>query len=165
MSFEPQVTYYRDYAARHPEYELVEIYADEGITGTSTRHREDFKRMIADCEDGKIDMIITKSISRFARNTADCLKYSRHLKDLGVSVQFEKEGINTLEGSGELLFTILSSLAQDESPPSPKTVHGAFAPSPSRQLHLNTNRFSATIKTKGTAYREQGTGRHSPQDF
>lgn len=142
LSFENQVTYYRDYAARHPEYELVEIYADEGITGTSTRHREEFKRMIADCEDGKIDMIITKSISRFARNTADCLKYSRHLKDLGVSVQFEKEGINTLEGSGELLFTILSSLAQDESRSiSENCTWGIRSLFRQGKLHLNTNRF------------------------
>jgi len=142
LSFDNQVTYYRDYAARHPEYELVEIYADEGITGTSTKHREEFKRMIADCEGGKIDMIITKSISRFARNTADCLKYSRQLKDLGIGVQFEKEGINTLEGSGELLFTILSSLAQDESRSiSENCTWGIRSLFRQGKLHLNTNRF------------------------
>ena len=142
LSFENQVTYYKDYAARHPEYELVEIYADEGITGTSTRHREEFKRMIADCEAGKIDMIITKSISRFARNTADCLKYSRQLRDLGIAVQFEKEAINTLEGSGELLFTILSSLAQDESRSiSENCTWGIRSLFRQGKLHLNTNRF------------------------
>ena len=142
LSFENQVTYYKDYAARHPEYELVEIYADEGITGTSTRHREEFKRMIADCEAGKIDMIITKSISRFARNTADCLKYSRQLRDLGIAVQFEKEAINTLEGSGELLFTILSSLAQDESRSiTENCTWGIRSLFRQGKLHLNTNRF------------------------
>jgi site-specific DNA recombinase len=142
LSFENQVTYYKDYAARHPEYELVEIYADEGISGTSTRHRDEFNRMIADCEAGKIDMIITKSISRFARNTADCLKYSRQLRDLGIAVQFEKESINTLEGSGELLFTILSSLAQDESRSiSENTTWGIRSLFRQGKLHLNANRF------------------------
>ena len=142
LSFENQVNYYRDYATRHPEYELVEIYADEGISGTSTKHREEFLRMIADCEAGKIDLIITKSISRFARNTADCLKYSRQLKDLGIAVQFEKEGINTLEGSGELLFTILSSLAQDESRSiSENTTWGIRSLFRQGVLHLNAKRF------------------------
>ena len=142
LSFDNQVNYYRDYADRHTEYDLVEIYADEGISGTSTRHREEFLRMIADCEAGKIDMIITKSISRFARNTADCLKYSRLLKDLGIAVQFEKENINTLEGAGELLFTILSSLAQDESRSiSENTTWGIRSLFRQGKLHLNTNRF------------------------
>ena len=79
------------------------------------KKREEFKRMIRDCEEGKIDLVITKSISRFARNTQDCLEYSRRLKNLGIGIFFEKEHINTLDASGELLFTILSSLAQDES--------------------------------------------------
>ena len=91
------------------------IYADEGITGTSTKKRDEFNRMIEDCRGGKIDRIITKSISRFARNTLDCLNYVRELKEFGIGVIFEKEGINTLEGSGEVMLTILSSLAQDES--------------------------------------------------
>lgn len=142
LSFENQVTYYKDYAKRHPEYELVKIYADEGISGTSTRHREEFKQMIADCEAGNIDLIITKSISRFARNTADCLKFSRMLKDIGVGIQFEKEGINTLEGSGELLFTILSSLAQDESRSiSENTTWGIRSLFRQGVLHLNAKRF------------------------
>lgn len=94
---------------------MVRIYADEGISGTNTRKREDFKQMISDCESGKIDLVITKSISRFARNTQDCLEYSRKLKNLGIGIFFEKEHINTLDATGELLFTILSSLAQDES--------------------------------------------------
>lgn len=81
-SFENQVTYYKEYISSHPDYELAGIYADEGISGTSTKRREEFNRMIADCEAGLIDMVITKSISRFARNTQDCLMYSRRLKDL-----------------------------------------------------------------------------------
>lgn len=114
-SFENQVNYYTEYITRNPQYEMAGIYADEGISGTSTRRRENFMRMIRDCEAGKIDLIITKSISRFARNTQDCLNYSRKLKELGIGVLFEKEAINTMDSTGELLFTILSSLAQDES--------------------------------------------------
>ena len=114
-SFENQVEYYTHYINNKPEYEMVDIYADEGISGTNTKKREGFNRMIADCEAGKIDLVITKSISRFARNTQDCLAYSRKLKGLGIGIIFEKENINTLDASGELLFTILSSLAQEES--------------------------------------------------
>ncbi len=114
-SFENQVDYYTKYINENPEYEMVDIYSDEGISGTNTKKRDGFNRMIADCEAGKIDLIITKSISRFARNTQDCLSYSRKLKGLGIGIIFEKENINTMDASGELLFTILSSLAQEES--------------------------------------------------
>lgn len=115
LSFENQVGYYTKYINDNPLYETAGIYADEGISGTNTKKREEFKRMIADCEAKKIDLIITKSISRFARNTQDCLEFSRKLKNLGIGIYFEKENINTLDATGELLFTILSSLAQDES--------------------------------------------------
>lgn len=141
-SLENQVTYYTEFITNNPKYELVDVYADEGISGTSTRHRDDFQRMIADCEAGKIDLIITKSISRFARNTQDCLNYSRKLKDLGIGVQFEKENINTMDSTGELLFTILSSLAQDESRSiSENTTWGIRALFKQGVLHLNANRF------------------------
>lgn len=141
-SFENQVSYYRSYAVEHPQYDLVDIYADEGITGTNTRHREQFKRMIQDCEEGKIDMVITKSVTRFARNTQDCLNYSRKLKDLGIGIQFEREGINTLDGAGELLFTILASLAQDESRSiSENSKWGIRALFKQGKLHMNTQRF------------------------
>ena len=141
-SFENQVTYYTEYINRNPQYELAGIYADEGISGTSTKRRENFNRMIRDCELGKIDLIITKSISRFARNTQDCLNYSRRLKELGIGVMFEKEAINTLDGSGELLFTILSSLAQDESRSiSENCQWGIRSLFKQGVLHLNANRF------------------------
>lgn len=114
-SYEAQVNYYTDFINNSPEYEMVKVYADEGISGTNTKKREQFNKMIEDCKAGKIDVIITKSISRFARNTLDCLNYVRMLKDLGIGVVFEKENINTLDSKGEVLLTILSSLAQDES--------------------------------------------------
>lgn len=114
-SFRNQVEYYNRFVQSHPEYELVDIYADDGISGTNTKKREHFKRMIADCEAHKVDMVITKSISRFARNTQDCLENYRKLKNLGVTVVFEKENISSADTTGELLLTILSSLAQDES--------------------------------------------------
>lgn len=114
-SYENQVRYYKEMIEKNPEYDLVDIYADEGISGTNTKKREEFKRMIDDCRAGRIDLIITKSISRFARNTLDCLNYVRELKEKGVAIIFEKENINTMDAKGEVLLTILSSLAQDES--------------------------------------------------
>ena len=114
-SYEAQVEYYTKYISNHPDYDFGGVYADEGISGTNTKKREQFNKMIRDCKSRKIDMIITKSISRFARNTLDTLNYVRELKELGVGVIFEKENINTLDSKGEVLLTILSSLAQDES--------------------------------------------------
>lgn len=97
------------------EWALVDIYADEAISGTKIDKRLDFQRMINDAVDGNIDLIITKSISRFARNTLDTLKYVRLLKEHNVAIMFEKENINTLTMNGEMLLVILSSLAQQES--------------------------------------------------
>ena len=115
LSYENQVRYYTTFINENPLYEYAGTYADEGISATNTKKRDDFNRMIADYRAGKIDMIITKSISRFARNTLDCLNYMRELKELGIGIIFEKENINTLDAKGEVLLTILSSLAQDES--------------------------------------------------
>lgn len=114
-SYEAQVAYYTSFINNHPDYVMAGVYADEGISGTNTKKREQFNKMIEDCKVGKIDMIITKSISRFARNTIDTLNFVRSLKELGIGVIFEKESINTLDSKGEVLLTILSSLAQDES--------------------------------------------------
>ena len=115
LSYENQVRFYTESINSNPEYECAGIYADEGISGTNTKKRDEFNRMIMDCRAGKIDRIITKSIYRFARNTLDCLNYVRELKGLGIGVTFEKEAIDTLDAKGEVLLTILSSLAQDES--------------------------------------------------
>ncbi len=114
-SYEAQVDYYTRYIESKPEWDYVDVYADEGISATSTKNREGFKRMIADAEAGNIDMIITKSVSRFARNTVDTLTTVRRLKEKGVEVYFEKENIYTMDSKGELLITIMSSLAQEES--------------------------------------------------
>ncbi len=114
-SYEMQVNHYTEYIERNKEWELAGIYTDDGISGTNTKKREGFNGMIEDCMAGKIDMVITKSISRFARNTIDCLKYVRQLKEKNIAIIFEKENINTLEASGELLLTIMASLAQQES--------------------------------------------------
>lgn len=114
-SYEAQVDYYTQYIKRNPEWEFVKVYTDEGISGTNTKHRIGFNEMIADAMSGKIDLIVTKSVSRFARNTVDSLVTIRKLKEKGVEVYFEKENIYTFDGKGELLLTIMSSLAQEES--------------------------------------------------
>ena len=114
-SYEMQVEHYTSYIMSNPDWELVEVYADDGISATNTAKRESFNRMIQDCRDGKIDMILTKSISRFSRNTVDCLKFTRELKGLNIAVYFEKENINTLDAKGEVLMTIMAALAQQES--------------------------------------------------
>ncbi|MBQ2667900.1 MAG: recombinase family protein [Clostridia bacterium] len=113
-SYKSQVSYYSAMIQEKSEWSYAGIYADEGITGTQVAKREDFQRMINDCMSGKIDMVITKSISRFARNTLDTLKYVRQLKEKGVAVFFEEEHINTLTMDGELMLVILSSVAQQE---------------------------------------------------
>lgn len=114
-SYEAQVTHYKNMIEQKKEWELVDIYADAGISGTQTAKREEFQRMIQDVKSGLLDVVITKSISRFARNTMDTLKYVRLLREHNVAIIFEKENINTLEMNGEMLLTILSSLAQQES--------------------------------------------------
>lgn len=114
-SLENQMDAFRYQVMLHEDWELVDIYTDEGITGTSTRHRAGFQQMIADCKVGKIDYIITKSISRFARNTMDCLNYVRELQGMGVQVFFEKEGIDTAESISEMLLTVMAAFAQEES--------------------------------------------------
>ena len=114
-SFEAQVDYYTKYIASNPEWENAGIYTDEGISGTQTKFRKGFQKMIDDALKGKIDLIVTKSVSRFARNTVDSLMTIRELKAHNVEVYFEKEGIYTFDSKGELLITIMSSLAQEES--------------------------------------------------
>ena len=113
-SFENQMTTYEALIKSNPEYEFAGVYADQGLSGTS-ENRPEFQRMLADCRAGKIDLIITKSISRFARNTTIVLDYTRELKQLGIGVYFEENNINTLSAEGELMMTVLASFAQEES--------------------------------------------------
>ena len=114
-SFRAQTDYYNRLIQSNPEWEYAGVYADLGVSGTRITKREEFKRLLADCQAGKIDIVLTKSISRFARNTLDLLTAVRHLKDIGVEVRFEKEGIRSLTGEGELMLSILASFAQEES--------------------------------------------------
>lgn len=114
-SLSAQVSHYSELIQKNPSWEYADVYADNGITGTKTNDRTEFNRMLADCEAGKIDIILTKSISRFARNTVDLLNAVRRLKELGISVQFEKEHIDSLTEDGELMLTLLASFAQEES--------------------------------------------------
>lgn len=113
-SYNSQVQYYTELINKNNEWTLAGIYADEAITGTQVDRRLDFQRLINDCINGDIDMVITKSISRFARNTLSTLKYVKKLKEHSVSVFFEEENINTMTMDGELLLTILSSVAHQE---------------------------------------------------
>lgn len=115
VSLEAQKTHYESYIKANPEWEFVGVYYDRGVTGTKTEGRDELLRLISDCENGLVDFIVTKSISRFSRNTLDCLEIVRHLLDIGVFVFFEKENLNTQSMEGELMLSILSSLAESES--------------------------------------------------
>ncbi|MCE5197072.1 MAG: recombinase family protein [Negativicutes bacterium] len=114
-SYEAQVDYYTHYIQSREDWEFVGVYTDEGISATNTKHRDGFKKMVKDALAGKIDLIVTKSVSRFARNTVDSLTTVRKLKEHGTEIYFEKENIFTFDSKGELLITIMSSLAQEES--------------------------------------------------
>ena len=118
-----QVEYYTENGS-NPLWEFARVYADEGISGTNVKHRDEFQMMISDCEDGNIDLILTKSITRFARNTVECIQTIRKLKEIGVGIYFEKENINTLSEKSELFITILASVARGESKTSQATTDG-----------------------------------------
>ena len=114
-SFESQKLYFEQYIKRNPDWELYEIYADEGLTGTNTKKRKAFNKMIADAHLKKFDLIITKEVPRFARNTVDTLQYTRELKSLNIGVLFLLDNIDALAPDGELRLTVMASLAQEES--------------------------------------------------
>lgn len=147
ISYNAQVSHYKREIEKNKNYEFVKVYADRGITGTSTKNRTEFNLMIEDCKNGKIDLIITKSISRFARNILDCISYTRLLKELGVEVYFEKENIKTLEQSGEFVLTILGGLAQEESRNiSKNTSWGIRHKFSNGQMKINHNMFLGYTK-------------------
>ena len=114
-SFETQCEHYEKLIRENPDLEFAGVYGDHGKSGRSMRGRKELSRMIADCEAGKIDLILTKSISRFARNMLECVETIRHLKECGVTVRFEKEGLDTETMGGELMLGILATIAQEES--------------------------------------------------
>lgn len=146
-SYEAQVEHYTTFIQRNAEWEFAGIFADDGISGTNTKKREEFNRMIEECMAGHIDMIITKSISRFARNTLDCLQYIRELKDKNIPVFFEKENINTMDSKGEVLLTIMASLAQQESESLSKNVKmGLQFRYQNGEVQVNHNRFLGYTK-------------------
>lgn len=146
-SYETQMEHYTSYIQRNPEWEFAGIFADDGISGTNTKKREEFNRMIEECMSGHIDMVITKSISRFARNTLDCLKYIRLLKEKNIPVFFEKENINTMDSKGEVLLTIMASLAQQESESLSKNVKlGLQFRYQNGEVQVNHNRFMGYTK-------------------
>lgn len=126
-SFAAQNRYYTELISSKAEWRMVDIYADEGITGTSVAKRDDFQRMMADCRRGLIDQILVKSISRFARNTKDCLQNIRELKELGVNVRFEREGIDTVNVSSELITAIYAAFAQKRASLSRVICDGAIS--------------------------------------
>ena len=146
-SYDAQVEHYSNFIQKNVEWEFAGIFADDGISGTNTKKREEFNRMIAECMEGHIDMIITKSISRFARNTLDCLRYIRQLKEKNVPVFFEKENINTMDSKGEVLLTIMASLAQQESESLSKNVKmGMQFRFQNGEVQVNHNRFMGYTK-------------------
>lgn len=146
-SYEVQVEHYTQFIQKNPKWELAGIFADDGISGCNTKKRDEFNRMIEECMAGKIDMIITKSISRFARNTLDCLKYIRELKEKNIPVFFEKENINTMDSKGEVLLTIMASLAQQESQSLSQNVKlGIQYRYQNGEVQVNHNRFLGYTK-------------------
>lgn len=146
-SYEAQVEYYTQKIEENPNWTKAGIYADDGKSATNTKKRDDFNAMVKDALDGKIDMILTKSVSRFARNTVDSLLTIRKLKEKDIAVVFEKEGINTLDGTGEMLITILSSLAQEESRNiSENTRWGIVRKFEKGKLIVNHNKFMGYTK-------------------
>ena len=147
LSYEVQVAHYTEFIKKNTEWEFAGIFADDGISGTNTKKREEFNRMIEECMEGNIDLVITKSISRFARNTLDCLKYIRQLKDKNISVFFEKENINTMDAKGEVLLTIMASLAQQESQSLSQNVKlGLQYRYQQGKVQVNHNRFMGYTK-------------------
>lgn len=115
LSFETQCKYYTDVITQDPNKVLVGIYGDQGFSGLQSKKRKEFQRLIADCEAGKVDFILVKSISRFSRNTVECIEYLDKLRNLGIAVSFEKEGLNSMDPQSQMILSIFASIAQNES--------------------------------------------------
>lgn len=137
-SYQTQIAYYTQLIAENPEWELVDIYADAGITGTSIEKRDEFKRLLADCRAGKIKRVLVKSVSRFARNTLELLETTRELKELGVVVVFEEQGIDTSQMLGEMQLTMFALAAQEESTSTSKNIRRSY------QMRMENGMFVTT---------------------
>ena len=153
-SFASQVRYYTNLIAGNEDWTLVDIYADRGITGTSTAKRTEFQRMMEDCRKGKIDRILVKSLSRFARNTQDCIAALRELRQLGVTVVFEKEHINTGTMANEMLISMMSAFAQEESVSISKNMRKGAV------MRMQNGTFRISMPPYGYRYDASGDSRH-----
>ena len=153
-SFAAQQTYYNDYIRKHDSWQLAEIYADEGITGTSAAKRDDFQRMLSDCRKGRIDKILVKSISRFARNTTECLETIRELKAMGISIFFEEHNIDTKMVSSEMLTAVLASCAQAESESISRNMRWSL------QKRMENGTFNTCRAATGFRLSEEGLAIH-----
>lgn len=152
-SFERQVEHYTHLIESNPEWTMVEVYKDPGITGTKAEKRPDFLRMIDDCRAGKINKILVKSVSRFARNTVDALNYIRELRDMNISVQFESENIDTLTPGGEVLLTILAAMAEQESRTMSNNIKWAYQKKFEKgEVTINTGTVLGYRKAVGGGY-------------
>ena len=164
-SYRTQIGYYTDFIAQHPGWELADIYADEGITGTSLEKRDEFKRMLADCRSGKITRILVKSVSRFGRNTLELIETTRELKDLGVVVVFEEQGIDTAQMLGEMQLTLLAMAAQEESHLHFQE-HEVEHPKEDGRRHLPWKHFPLWLPLRGRSTENRGNRSCCcPQDF
>ena len=148
-SLETQRSHYDEYIRAHKDWELVNVYYDEGISGTRADTRPGLQRLMADCRLRRIDMVLTKSISRFARNTLDCLKHIRALKAQNIPVYFEKESINTLDAKGEIFLTIMLLWRSRNPSLCPRTSSLVFSTATSRERYrLTTAAFWATPRMR-----------------
>ena len=158
QSYEAQVSYYKDHICKNPKWRFAGIYADEGITGTVVSKRERFKDMIKDCEKGKIDLILTKSVSRFARNTVDSLNYVRKLKSMGIGVFFEEQNIDTLTTDSEMFIGLYSVMAQSESENISANVRWGI------QQRMKNGTYSFNYRTYGYRKGEDGEPEIVPEE-
>lgn len=148
-SYEAQVSYYTEKINSNPNWKMAGIFADDGKSATQTKKREDFNELIDACMAGKVDLVLTKSVSRFARNTVDALLNIRKLKEKNIPIIFEKEGVNTMESGGELLITILSSQAQEESRNISENIRwGVTRRFENGIIQINHNKFLGYTKDK-----------------
>ena len=148
-SLDNQIGYYRDYITRNPAWTFIDGYIDEGLSGMTTRKRDNFQRMVQDAKDDKFDLILTKEITRFARNTLDSIRYTRELLSAGVGVFFQNDNINTFDEDSELRLTIMSGIAQDELRKLSSRVRFGHQQAIKTMLFSATAAFSAIERTAG----------------